>query len=680
VGGFGGLGGFGGGLGGLGGGIGGFGGGLGGLGGGIGGLGGFGGGGLGGLGGGIGGLGGGIGGLGGFGGGLQGGGFQAFGGGGIAGGQFGFQGGNQSGRLILLIREVIGQPEDWAPLGLLNRNLPPRLPGGGLPVEEDKDKERENFGNQLGFYPAAMALVVKGTSLVHTSLGYGTGTAKKGDKEVNAGMNREDKIVFEPGNRRKKKKGDDGDVRVANKGRDRGEKDPKNKKNQKEVDAKKVWDDALAQGVADPRLIIAVADFLAEANKMDHAAEFLKANLRHGSVIRPWMYEALAMALETNGGSPDEIRRAQLSAVELEPQDAQNFLRAAKVMADHQEWKRALSFCQQAAQLQPKVPYAYEAALAYAEKDKNVQAMEWAAGNLLKQDWPVDNLKLQVTAQAKLDALAASLKSSKLQDELTRMKEKAEQLKERDLVILLTWAAGESGPADLDLEVKEPGGSVCSCLQRLTTGGGTLIGDTFAEMNRETYVAAEGFKGVYGVTVRRIWGRPLGGRAKLVIIKHQGTPDESREELVIRFDRTHTVKVTLENGRRRTAAEVPPPAAYQRPRTEPEARSDEVLIKLRDLVNPDVGSSNTGGRTGSFGATPNRGKVSLNRNQPEEVNYETRVSPFAPSNIDMTVQAIVSADRRYVRLNVAPMFATWTGLGPGNLVNIPMVPGGFRVP
>src|SRR5262249_15618751 len=161
--------------------------------------------------------------------------------------------------------------------------------------------------------------------------------------------------------------------------------------------------------------------------------------------------------------------------------------------------------------------------------------------------------------------LAASLEKTKLAHAAARMKQAAEKLKERDLVIYLTWAAGESGPADLDLEVKEPCGSLCSCLQRLTPGGGTLLGDTLTETNRETYVAAEGFSGTYQVTVRRIWGRPLGSRAKLVIIKHQGTPDESREEQVIRFNKTYELKVKLEEGRRTRAASVPPPSTYKRP-------------------------------------------------------------------------------------------------------------------
>src|SRR5207247_2241847 len=45
-------------------------------------------------------------------------------------------------------------------------------------------------------------------------------------------------------------------------------------------DPKVIWQDALVKGVENPSLIIAVADFLAQMQRWDHVAEFLKADLR----------------------------------------------------------------------------------------------------------------------------------------------------------------------------------------------------------------------------------------------------------------------------------------------------------------------------------------------------------------------------------------------------------------
>src|SRR5207248_8665326 len=116
-----------------------------------------------------------------------------------------------------------------------------------------------------------------------------------------------------------------------------------------DLDARKIWQDALAKGLDDPGLIIATADFLVEHGKYDHAAEFLKANLRQGIVSRPWVYEALAVALQLSKGSVEEIERAQLSVVDLEPRDARGYLRAPTGTADNKRWDGALACCLPAA-------------------------------------------------------------------------------------------------------------------------------------------------------------------------------------------------------------------------------------------------------------------------------------------------------------------------------------------
>ena len=64
----------------------------------------------------------------------------------------------------------------------------------------------------------------------------------------------------------------------------------------------------------------------------------------------------------------------------------------------------------------------------------------------------------------------------------------------------------------------------------------------------------------------------------------------------------------------------------------------------------------------------------------DEVAYQTRVSPFATNRIDATVQAVLSADRRYVRLSLSPTFNVVTGTQlQGMLVRNPIIPG-FPVP
>src|SRR5206468_700610 len=99
-----------------------------------------------------------------------------------------------------------------------------------------------------------------------------------------------------------------------------------------------------------------------------------------GIVGRPWVYEALAIALQASGGSPEEIERAQVSAIDLQPQDAQSYLKASQAMASHKRYDQALAFCRQAATLEPNSSDPYADALAYAELKRDSDAMSWAAG------------------------------------------------------------------------------------------------------------------------------------------------------------------------------------------------------------------------------------------------------------------------------------------------------------
>src|SRR5262249_29034350 len=210
-------------------------------------------------------------------------------------------------------------------------------------------------------------------------------------------------------------------------------KDPKRRK--KDLDPKTVWQEALVKGVSQPGLIIATADFLGQQHKFDHAAEFLKANLRQGPVVQPWVYKALAVALREARASADEIERAEVSAADLEPLDGSGYLLAARALADDGKYGRALAFCKQAAALDPASPGAYADAVGYAELAGDAPAMRWAAGRLLSQDWPYRNRELQARAAQKVEALAGKLGKA----EARRLTEAVAAQRRRDLVIRLAW-------------------------------------------------------------------------------------------------------------------------------------------------------------------------------------------------------------------------------------------------
>src|SRR5204863_28988 len=105
--------------------------------------------------------------------------------------------------------------------------------------------------------------------------------------------------------------------------------------------------------------------------------------------------------------------------------------------------------------------------------------------------------------------------------EADRLKETIRTLNRRDLVITLSWELG-SEPAEIEMLVKEPSGSVCSSEQAQTPGGGTMINTGLLDAKpNATYTAPEAFSGDYEITVRRVWGKPLGERARLEITQHR---------------------------------------------------------------------------------------------------------------------------------------------------------------
>ena len=358
--------------------------------------------------------------------------------------------------------------------------------------------------------------------------------------------------------------------------------------------------------------------------RWDHVAEFLKAELRQGIVVKPWVYESLAIALRNSGGSTEEIERAELSTIDLQPTDSQGFLKAAKTMGELKHYDRALAFCRQASLLEPNTPYAYAEALTYADATDDLEAMQWASGNLLKQDWPVRNKDIQQEARARIESRRRSkLDLKNRMDESNKLRTAVQEKRHRDLIVKLSW----QGEANLDLKVKEPTGSLCSSLNRTTIGGGTLIGDTLSDMNHETYMAAEAFSGEYEITVDSVWDHRLSKKAQITVIRHQGTKDETIDPpITVDLTKNVPVKVTLENGRRTETAYVPPPSSQQTPDAAlvPQSQHDKILAQLRDLADPETVVESKGFRSsfGSPGASLASGRSGRSSRRALEVEPE----------------------------------------------------------
>ncbi|MCX7699676.1 MAG: hypothetical protein N2039_02240, partial [Gemmataceae bacterium] len=621
------------------------------------------------------------------------GGLLGFGGGqlGNLGAGFGFLGAQFDWYLVQLIKETIGGARYWIDTRTVNRPINPN-PMAQEP-EEDVSEIPENQRFNIGYYPPALALVVRAPSRYRPNVkepyapaaGVGGGAALRNEpKRGEMGMLAKGNVAPAAGNNDTAKpaqptdpgKAGDGNLAQANPA-------PASKKPAKRQVTPKEWQEALAKNDI-PRehrrgVILAATQFLGEAGEFGHAAEILKGNLRLGVVNDPWVFSALAIALQQSGGSPEELERARLSAIDLDPKDPEAYMQAAKAMAEAGDFDRAVGYCRMAASLKPALADPYADALAYASKAKKVDSdvIHWAVSNLLGRDWIVDKDLYQQRAFAALEQAKARLEAENRKDEAARLEKAIGQTQRRDLVIELSWAP--ETPCDLDLEVFEPVNTTCSATKRQSAGGGVLTCDDLTQ-HREVYTAAEAFSGTYVVKVKRVWGRPRGGVAQLKIVQHQGTDDQVIQYHTVNVDQAAEVKVNLANGRRTHLAEVlpplPPPAIpEQDERSESVRKAREMLRALADpLFRQDLtvragGVSPAGTKPAGVYDLASSGVPTA------RLAYETRVEGVEHIGVELVRKGEVIPSTGEVRVKAAPAFQAAHNLKDRPEINLPLFPG-----
>ena len=242
------------------------------------------------------------------------------------------------------------------------------------------------------------------------------------------------------------------------------------------------------------------------------------------------------------------------------------------------------------------------------------------------------------------------------------------------------------------MKVKEPCGSVCNLDQKQSPGGGIMIGYNLTDKEPNAqYVVAEAFSGDYEIEVVRIFGQPLGNRARLqafsktLAARHQQTITSIWE--IIRLDQNEPIKITLKDGRRTELATVSP-AATERPeavREEQQASQIRSRTLTNTVANPTYLPSATGPCAAKRGDALGGARVptvsslaakdSKNKAVPTTVAQNAFI-PTGGGGVQMTTQMRVSADQRNVDMVIRPFFDSINAATNRPAINLSVIPGG----
>lgn len=414
----------------------------------------------------------------------------------------------------------------------------------------------------------------------------------------------------------------------------------------------------------DPALVRQVVRELMEAKKFSHVAALIEAALRNHQP-QPWMYEALGLALQADGRPLEEIERVVLSALDFAQSPLEMTyigLYLARLGLDH----RALQIYRQAAQLDPRRPEPYLAALRSAQKLGDLQAKQWASLGVLRQAWPKQHMEVWQTARRVAQSVLEELRSAGKTKEAQEFENAMRTAMARDVMIRVSW----TGNADVDLLVEEPSGSICSARNPRSSGGGLLLEDGASGQldslregpAEEIYICPEGFSGTYRALIRRVWGQLTAGKVQVEVITHLGTDKQRRIAQTIDLKNDETMVVfDLQHGRRKES--------LQEEQTR-NALVDQLTIRQQILaqqiaaaIDPRALAGLAASRTSSPGGGNTGGDGNGSYSFPWVLRGAVGYQPVIitlPEGTNLSVTGVVSADRRYVRVTCIPLFSRIT--------------------
>ena len=390
--------------------------------------------------------------------------------------------------------------------------------------------------------------------------------------------------------------------------------------------------------------------------KRAHVIALIEAALRHGQV-QPWMYEALVIAMQADDRPAEEIERAVMSAAEF-AQNSMDLMYLGVYLTRLGLDARALKMFRQVSLLEPGRPEPYMHGLRAAQRLKDIEAVKWATLGILSQEWPREQAEVVRTAVAAAREVMDQLRAAGRTGELESYQQALMEALRRDCVVVVKW----TGDADVDVMVEEPSGTVCSLRNPRTTAGGMMHSDPAGEFGAEEsnvhvvrYVCPQGFDGTYRVLVRRVFGKVTAGKVSVDVYTQTGPSGGRHVGKKLSLERDEALVVfDLQGGRRKENLQEHQAAnaAIAQAAVRQGVARHILAQQLAAAADPGVAQSlaysrqtNNNQRYWPFPWVP-RGAVGY---QPVIITL--------PEGANLAATAVISADRRYVRITCVPLFS-----------------------
>ncbi len=399
---------------------------------------------------------------------------------------------------------------------------------------------------------------------------------------------------------------------------------------------------------------------LVNSKQFAETIALLQAALANG-FAQQWMYEALGLSLQATDAPRADLERALMSAIDL-AQNMDEVYFVATYMARIGLEARALTVLEQVAEANPARPEPYAVALQLAKRIDDTNAIRWACLGICRHEWPANQKHIAADGLRTAKATLMEMQRDGRSAEAAEFRQQLNEALVRDCKIDVEW----TGDADIDILVQEPTGDVCCLRNPRTTAGGVLIGDASsisagksAEAITESYACPVGFSGEYKLLVRPVWGKVAAGKVNVKVVTHAGTEGE---EVIARSvelgDEPSMVVFQLHQGRR----------------TEPlddqivkNATIKQIAVNRAILAQQiETGSQDTLRDLAFDRAVASNLGVFVPRLRPA-VGFRPVITPL-PEGLQLTARAVVTADRRYVRISPQPSFSGVTRVETFNFV------------